>query len=88
MRKPMMSGHCANPSPGSHKRCRGGQTANPQREFQPCPCPCHLGESYECGNCGRPLREAPGWPNEEEPGEMVYVHVEPATGRAIGELCA
>lgn len=90
----MMSGHCATPSTtngvSSHDRCDrqgGGSSANPTRTFHPCPCSCHLGEEYECGNCGRPLFEAPLWPNEDEPGEMVYTHVDPHTGRAIGEVC-
>lgn len=91
MRRPLLLGHCNYPSFSngihSHDRCQGGNTANPDGEFQPCPCPCHLGEEYECGNCGKPLREAPLWPNEDEPGEMVYTHVDPKTGRALGELC-
>lgn len=88
----MMSGWCRTPSNtdgvDSHTRCRGGNYANPAKEFQPCPCGCHLAEEYECGNCGRPLREAPLWPNEDEPGETVYVHIDPKTGEAIGEMCA
>lgn len=95
MKRPLMSGHCLNPQTEqphlSHERCQaqgGGNRANPEKEFQPCPCACHLGEEYECGNCGRPLREALLWPNEDEPGEMVYVHVDVKTGRAIGEICA
>jgi hypothetical protein len=98
----MMSGHCAypsthdanhNPLPASysHDRCQAmgaGNRANPDGEFAPCPDSCHLGtDEYECGNCGGPLREAPMWPNEDEPGEMVYVHIDPTTGRAIGEEC-
>lgn len=96
----MMSGHCNFPAteradgtkPDSHGNCArhgAGNTASPTKEFAPCPCACHLGtDEYECGNCGRPLREAPMWPNEDEPGEMVYVHIDPSTGRAIGEECA
>lgn len=93
----MMSGHCAFPTTDSpvtsHDRCEvhgGGNTANPKKEFHPCPCSCHLGEEFECGNCGRALREAPLWPNTDpdcEPDEMVYTHVDPHTGRAIGEVC-
>lgn len=82
----------------SHDRCAtlgAGSMANPDKEFSPCPCGCHLGtDEYECGNCGRPLREAPRWPNDfangdedADPDEMVYVHIDPATGRAIGEEC-
>lgn len=94
MRQPQMSGWCGTPSTSdpeeSHARCArkgGGNTANPFKEFQPCPCECHLGETYDCGNCGRPLREAPLWPNEDEPGEMVYTHIDKKTGQALGEVC-
>lgn len=91
MRRPMMSGFCATPQTvnpeESHARCRGGNRANPAREFQPCPCPCHLGEEFECGNCGRDLREAPLWINDDAPDEMVYVHID-KDGRALGEECA
>lgn len=87
-----MSGWCSAPSSndpeGSHARCHGGNTARPTKEFQPCPCPCHLGEEYECDGCGEALFEAPLWPNEDEPGEMVYTHVHPKTGRATQEECA
>jgi hypothetical protein len=90
-----MSGHCRfpeTPQPTrSHERCQKmghGNTANPDKEFSPCPCHCHLGtDLYECGNCGEPLREAPHWPNEDEPGEMVYVHVD-SDGNALAEECA
>jgi hypothetical protein len=75
----------------SHERCHlmgAGNIASPTGEFAPCPCSCHLGdELYECANCGGYLREAPMWPNEDEPGEMVYVHIDPTTGRATGEEC-
>lgn len=85
-----MSGLCAYPQTQypeqSHARCLGGNRANPDKEFQPCPCGCHLGEEFDCANCGHVLREAPCWPNEEEPGEMVYVHVD-HQGKAIGEEC-
>lgn len=94
-RKPMMSGHCATPATAdpesSHLRCAkhgAGSTANPAKIFHPCPCGCHLGETYECGGCGRPIREAPYWPNDDEPGEMVYQHVDAVTGQAVGEFCA
>lgn len=90
MKKPMMSGFCANPSTfdpaSSHARCRGGNTANPEQEFAPCPCSCHYGDEYECGNCGGSLIEAPLWPNEDEPGEMVYTHID-STGWPTGENC-
>ena len=84
-----MSGFCQFPQTSdpaaSHARCPGGNTARPTREFQPCPCTCHLGEEFECGNCGSELREAPMWENEDEPGEMVYVHV--IDGAVTGEEC-
>lgn len=88
-----MSGHCAFPQTAhpeeSHARCArmgAGNYARPSKEFQPCPCACHLGDEFEC-ECGGVLREAPDWPNEYEPGEMVYVHIDPRTGRATGEEC-
>lgn len=102
MRQPMMSGHCNFPAtqlPGgaaappslSHERCAAqgaGNWANPAREYQPCPCACHFpGEDLEC-ECGGTLREAPHWPNEDEPGEMVYTHIDHKTGRATGENCS
>lgn len=96
MRAPMMSGHCQFPETTnpqrSHQRCHdqgAGNTATPSKEFAPCPDGCHLDHEveYECGNCGKPLREAPMWPNEDEPGEMVYVHYDPETHRALGEEC-
>lgn len=96
MKRPLMTGHCSFPQTEdparSHRRCHeqgGGYYNKPRGEFHPCPCGCHTGEDeYVCGNCGRPLREAPLWPNEDEPGEMVYTHIDPKTGRAIGEECA
>lgn len=90
MRQPMMSGWCAHPSEtdgvSSHSRCPGGSTANPNREFQPCPCWCHFGEIYECANCGEELAEAPCWP-EDEDGDMRYTHIDPKTRRATGGEC-
>lgn len=94
MRPPRLSGHCRfpeTPQPTrSHERCQRlghGNTANPEGEFSPCPCKCHLNtDEFECGNCGQPLREAPHWPNEDEPGEMVYVHVD-SNGNALAEEC-
>jgi len=88
-----MSGHCSTPQTAnpaaSHERCArmgGGMRANPAKEFAPCPCHCHLGEIFECSECGRDIAEAPLWPNEDEPGEMVYVHID-KNGRAISEEC-
>lgn len=89
--RPIISGHCnfpvtSNPE-SSHERCEGngaGSRANPGKVFHPCPCSCHLGEVYECGNCGREIAEAPFWNGD---GEMTYVHLDPKDGRAIGEDC-
>lgn len=85
-RKPMMSGWCRHPSKtdgvDSHERCEGGNTSNPQEEWQACPCVCHLGDVYECGNCGRDIAEAPLW---EEGEDMTYVHFK--DGVASGEDC-
>lgn len=86
MRKPMMSGWCGSESPGSHERCPGYNRANPAKEFQPCPCPCHYGEMYEC-QCGGIIREAPLWSNEIEPDEMTYVHINLHDGRATQMEC-
>lgn len=91
LRRPMMSGWCAHPSVtdgfDSHARCTGGQRANPAKQFTPCPCACHLGETYECSGCGRDIREAPLWPLDED-GDMRYTHIDTKDGRAIGEECA
>lgn len=94
MRNVMMSGHCATPQTAnpseSHERCArngGGSYGNPQREFVPCPCPCHYPEErYEC-ECGNLLAEAPLWPDETGEGEIVYTHIDPTTGRATGFEC-
>lgn len=96
MRKPMMSGHCANPATdnptASHERCQrmgGGNRANPRKEYQPCPCSCHFAdqEQYEC-ECGGVLVEAPHWPQEDPDykGEPVYTHLD-KNGFALGEMC-
>lgn len=89
----IMSGHCSFPVTNdpfqSHARCErngGGSRANPNKVFTPCPCSCHYGETYECGGCGRPIREALLWPFDED-GELRYTHVD-ANGRAVGEECA
>ena len=87
-RKPLMTGHCAFPASNitdPHARCLGGNRANPDKEWQPCPCECHLGETYECG-CGRLIREAPLWRDFEGDEDMIYVHIE-ESGRAVGEHC-
>ena len=92
MKRPMMSGHCAHPAVNedSHARCHrqgGGQRANPEKEFQPCPCACHYGdEEFECGGCGRPIREALTWPLDDD-GDVRYSHMD-KDGRALGEDCA
>lgn len=77
-----MSGWCSTPSVtdgvDSHARCRAGNAANPDKEWAPCPCSCHLAEEYECA-CGRPISLAPMWNPE---GEETYVHINPKTGVA------
>jgi hypothetical protein len=91
---PLLSGHCAFPQTAdpqqSHDRCArngAGNRSNPAKVFSPCPCHCHLGERYECGNCGRTIAEAPFWDGRGGVGdEMVYVHIDP-DGRGIGEDC-
>lgn len=104
IRKPLMSGHCASGGTdytnASHERCQrngGYQRANPQKEFQPCPCPCHYGvgpdvlapelevEVYECGGCGREIIEAVFWPLDAD-GDPRYTHID-GTGKALGEDC-
>ena len=93
--RPMLSGHCSVPQTEhpelSHQRCErngAGNTHRPGKEFQPCPCGCHLGEEFECANCGRPLREAPLWPSSYDDADVTYVHINPKTGLAVGEECA
>lgn len=84
---PQLSGWCQFPETknpeGSHARCTGGNTARPTREFQPCPCSCHYSAEFECGNCGLDLSETV-WSEDDE---MVYTHLDPKTGHAIGEEC-
>lgn len=87
---PMKSGHCAYPQTAvpeeSHDRCArngAGNRSNPAKVFSPCPCHCHLGDQYECGNCGRLIAEAPGW---DGTGEMTYVHID-VSGNGISEDC-
>jgi hypothetical protein len=89
----LMSGFCAHPhSDAAHYRCPGYNIANPDKEYQGCPCACHLGEEYECENCGGALREAPLmrplWAiDPDDPDEMVYTHIAASDGRALGEEC-
>lgn len=94
IRKPLMSGHCS--SGGSdltsagHQKCQrngGYQRANPAREFQPCPCPCHYDTTdvYECGGCGHEIIEATYWPLDAD-GDARYTHID-GTGKATGEDC-
>lgn len=95
-RRPQMSGHCMFPQSASphlsHERCGrngAGNRAVPKnkdgiKEFAPCPCDCHLGDEYECGNCGQPIRETHLWTGD---GEVTYVHVD-HQGIATGENCA
>lgn len=93
IRQPLMSGHCAVGGTG-HERCQrngGGQRANPQRIFQPCPCPCHYTDDegaqvvYECGACGGEIVECAYWPLDAD-GDTRYAHVD-ASGRVLGEEC-
>lgn len=89
-----MSGHCSFPQSDdpqqSHDRCAnmgGGNRWNPQKEFSPCPCPCHYpGERYECGNCGGTITEATLWPYDDD-GDVRWTHIDLTTGRATGEEC-
>jgi hypothetical protein len=97
MRAPMMTGHCAFHSTGSHERCErmgAGQRANPSKEFTPCPCPQHFDQTqvYECSECGGDL-VLTDWPNDDpedvdEDGEPypVYSHID-HSGRALGQVC-
>lgn len=105
VRAPMMSGHCHTHShqsvltelgTASHDRCErngGGNRANPNHEFQPCPCRHHYmaadgsaPEVYECGGCGKEIIEAAYWPLDED-GDIRYTHID-GDGRALGEDCA
>lgn len=57
MRKPSRSGWCGHGMGAtSHARCKGGQNANPERAWTPCPCHCHFPEEVhaEC-ECGKPV---------------------------------
>lgn len=97
MRQPQMSGWCGTPATDnpeeSHARCRGGNTANPGKEFQPCPCRCHYVdlEQFDC-ECGGLLVET-AWTNEDPEDvddegnpEPVYVHIA-HDGTLIGQMC-
>jgi hypothetical protein len=94
IRRVLISGHCAFPQSRnpdkSHLRCAkngAGSRANPDKIFQPCPCPCHFPvDRYECDSCGGTLAAAPHWPVDED-GDMRYVHVNTKTGRIIGTEC-
>lgn len=81
MRQPVPSGHCAFPETDrpekSHQRCEdmgAGNTAVPDKRFSPCPCHCHLGETFEC-ECGGMIREAPVLGLDSD-GDPIYVHVD------------
>lgn len=91
IRRVMMSGHCAFPATAnparSHERCIGYNTYNPNKEVQPCPCTCHHGETYSCGNCGRPIVEMPALGLDAE-GDPYYYHVDVKTGLATIADCA
>lgn len=93
MIRPQLSGWCCTPQTvnpeESHARCQrmgGGNTARPSKEFQPCPCYCHLGEQYECGGCGLTIAEAPSLGLDED-GDTRYVHID-HKGYMIAEECA
>lgn len=88
MRPPLISGWCGHgSSKESHKRCSGGQRANPERIYQPCPCVHHLDEErYDCEECGGTLALHPIL--TEMTGDEVYVHLNEETGRWTGEYCA
>lgn len=90
IRRVLMSGHCATPSTAnpqsSHERCKGYNTANPKKEVQPCPCPCHHGDTFECGGCGRHIVEMPALGLDED-GDPYYFHLDPVTGRASQQFC-
>lgn len=76
-----------------------GNRANPDKVFQPCPCPHHLKKKkqFECGGCGGTLVRAKGALREvlalamaeedEEPDEDVYVHFDERTNRMRGVYC-
>src|SRR5690349_8335584 len=87
--RPIMSGHCLHPQTAdphlSHERCAkmgAGVETRATGTWHPCPCLCHLGDEYECGNCGRPIYETIYWIDD---GEPTYVHV--SDGRVTGEEC-
>lgn len=93
IRQPLMSGHCSVGGTG-HERCQrngGGQRANPQRIFQPCPCLCHYVnddgdvEVLECGACGGEIVET-YWPLDAD-GDVRYAHVDLEADRVTGEEC-
>lgn len=89
IRRPLMSGHCAHHSEGSHERCErngAGSRANPDKIFQPCPCRDHFpDEEFEC-ECGATIVAAPHYPLDED-GDVRYVHFDPKTGRIVDEEC-
>lgn len=94
MIRPAMSGFCAFPETAnpaaSHQRCAdmgAGNTARPSREFQPCPCGCHYVAEFECGNCGLDLSVTNWAGATTDPDEIMYTHLDPRSGRAIGEEC-
>lgn len=93
----LLMGHCGRGCPSSsHERCHrtgGGQAANPDKEWQWCPCSCHLAKDeagepdlYDC-QCGGVIALAPLM-GEDEDGDPIYVHVDPRDGnRMIGLEC-
>ena len=89
----MMSGHCANPQTAapdeSHQRCArngAGSSANPDKAFVICPCPCHHGDTFECGGCGRNIVEMPVLGLDVD-GDPIYYHLD-KVGRAAHQFCS
>lgn len=86
----LMSGHCRFPQTDnpeeSHARCKGYNTAVPDKAIAVCPCGCHLVEpDLECGSCSGVLRLSPHLTNRD--GEDTYVHYDPVSGNWMGEYC-
>lgn len=111
IRRPLMSGHCGGHKgrvPASEQakqscaRCLGngaGNRANPQREYQPCPCAGHVdqdGDLYLCEQCDKVITAMPLWPLDSD-GDERYTHLDlvlndegevvSGTGQALGEDC-
>lgn len=91
---PIMSGHCNFPQTAdplkSHDRCHdngaGVTTRIGEGTFHPCPCTCHVGEEFECSECGDSIYEAPNLGPDED-GDMQYVHISEDGLRVTGVYC-